>query len=124
MDTGTYRSPGSKSRTWAVASLVLGVLTAISSLAYLWARLPIPKPAHLIGLVDFTYFLIGFFLLVPFGLSSLVTGIVGRSRILKEGTAKRGLGMAVTGIVLGLLGTLLGVFNWFILGIYILYSLS
>ena len=118
MDTNTESSkqPASKGKTVALASLVLGILDALFFLGiiqYVWLG---GEPAiysilgdNLGNFVEQAIIFSGLFLAFPFGLFSLITGLVALF-LSKE----KVLWMAVVGVVLGVIGIALGIFWWYL----------
>ena len=93
MSAPTTTSPQTKTDSGAVAALAIGAIS-------------------LIGLI--------FPLLLAAGVAAIILGWVARKRIVRSGGELRGNGIAIAGIALGVLGSLLSlVFPAFVIGVWI-----
>ena len=99
MSTEMRKRPGYKGKSWAIASLILGILADLFGLGFVWSLFT--RFMWMDTLIIFP----ALFLAAPFGLFSLVTGIVALFLIKKKATGKWDVWMAVAGILLGILGT-------------------
>jgi hypothetical protein len=117
--------PGEKGKKWAIASFVLGIFDLLFSMGIvqiIWVETsesiiysifgPLGNFVVLAGIVS------GLFLAIPFGLFSLITGIIASSMIKKSGAAVKESWMAAAGIVLGTLGLVLGILWWILFALH------
>jgi len=112
-------------KAWAVTSFAFGILEIVFSagiVQLIWVEESESLIYSVFGpLGDFVIvagIVSGLFLAVPFGLLTLIFGVIALNVNKKSGTEKKVVWMATLGIVLGILGMILGILWWFLFSIH------